>query len=212
MTRTAALLSILAAALAACAPHPRPASAAASVHVTLATSMGDIELELDPAHAPITVENFIAHASRGDYNGTIFHRVVKDFVIQGGGWTPDLKERAKTDADAGHPDKPIRNEWTSGLRNVRGTIAMAREEQPDTATREFYINLKDNPRLDTARPQTGNAGYAVFGRVTRGLEVVDAIGALRTTPRETPGVTDGSMNNVPKDTVILHRVTASSRR
>lgn len=206
MTRTAALLSILATFLTTCAPHPRPASAASPVRVTLCTSMGDIELELDPAHAPITVQNFIAHANRGDYNGTIFHRVVKDFVIQGGGWTPDLKERAKADADAGHPDTSIRNEWTSGLRNVRGTIAMARDEQPDTATREFYINLKDNPKLDTARPQTGNAGYAVFGRVTTGLEVVDAIGALPTTPRETPGVTDGSMNNVPIEPVFVRRV------
>jgi peptidyl-prolyl cis-trans isomerase A (cyclophilin A) len=176
------------------------------VRVSMATSMGDIVLELDPAHAPVTVANFLKYVDAGAYDGTTFHRVVPGFVIQGGGWTSDLKERAKQAAAAGPRDTPIRNEWQNGLKNVRGTIAMARDEQPDTATREFYMNLKDNPKLDTPRATTGNAGYAVFGRVVAGMDVVERIGSVETRSVEVAGVTDGSMQNVPVKTVVIHRV------
>jgi peptidyl-prolyl cis-trans isomerase A (cyclophilin A) len=167
------------------------------------TSAGPITIELDPARAPVTVANFVQHAQAGDYDGTVFHRVVPEFVVQGGGWTPLLQERAKL---AATPDTPIVNEWTNGLKNAKGTIAMAREQAPDTATREFYFNLKDNVKLDSARPTTGNAGYAVFGRVVDGWKVVETIAAGQTTSRDVPGVTDGSMNNVPVSPVVIQRV------
>lgn len=176
---------------------------APTVLVEMMTTKGVITLELDRGHAPVSVANFLQFVDRGAYDGTIFHRVVENFVIQGGGYTPDLVERAKRDKEAGNSDVPIKNEWQNGLKNVRGTIAMAREEQPDTATREFYINVADNAKLDTARPQTGNAGYAVFGRVVRGMEVVDAIRHVPTGARPSPDVTDGSLNNVPVETIEI---------
>lgn len=173
------------------------------IYVRMNTGMGEIILELNRTKSPVTVANFLMYADRGAYDGTVFHRVVKDFVIQGGGWTPDLKERAKEDAAKGNPDKPIKNEWQNGLKNARGSIAMAREAEPDTATREFYINCQDNPKLDTAREKTGNAGYAVFGRVATGMEIVDTIRGVRTEAKAVPGVTDGSMENVPVDAVLI---------
>ena len=202
VTATAALL-VAALAIAGCQSNKSALASAPHPTYTLHTTKGDIIVELDREKAPISVDNFAMHAKRGDYNGTVFHRVVPDFVIQGGGWTPELVERAALDAKAGHPDTPIKNEWTNGLKNARGTIAMAREEQPDTATREFYINLKDNTKLDTAREKTGNAGYAVFGRVIKGMDVVDAIAAVPTHAANAPGVTDGSMENVPVEPVVL---------
>ncbi len=174
--------------------------------VRMETSMGVIALELDRGHAPISVANFLRYAGRGAYDGTTFHRVVENFVIQGGGWTPDLLERAKADKAAGNPDVPIKNEWQNGLKNVRGTIAMARDADPDTATREFYINVSDNARLDTAREKTGNAGYAVFGHVVEGMDVVDAIRHVKTGPVKVAGVEDGSMENVPVEAVVIRRV------
>jgi len=171
--------------------------------VEMRTSKGTIVLELDRERAPVTVANFLKYADRGAYDGTIFHRVVENFVIQGGGYTAELVERAKIDQAAGNPDVAIVNEWRNGLKNERGTIGMAREAQADTATREFYINVQDNPRLDTPRAQTGDAGYAVFGRVVRGMEVVDAIRKVATAPRPTAGVTDGSLNNVPTEAIVI---------
>lgn len=178
-----------------------------SVRVTIETTRGAIALELDREHAPITVANFLAHARAGHYDGTIIHRAVPGFVIQGGGWTPDLVERAKQDAAAGRPDAPIRNEWQEGgLKNLRGTIAMAREKDPDSATREFFINLSDNARLDVPREVSGGAGYAVFGRVVRGMDVVDAIAQSPTAPRPETGVTDVSMDNVPIEPIVITSV------
>ena len=174
--------------------------------VEIETTKGVITLELDGQRAPISVANFLEHARQGHYNGTIFHRVMPNFVVQGGGWTSELVERAKVDAAAGHADTPIKNEWQNGLKNVKYSIAMARESDPDTATREFYINVADNARLDTARTTTGNAGYAVFGKVTKGFEVVEAIRIGETGPRNVPGVTDGSMENVPLKPVTVVRV------
>jgi peptidyl-prolyl cis-trans isomerase A (cyclophilin A) len=174
--------------------------------VRMDTSEGSITLELDPERAPLTVANFLKFTDAGAYNGTIFHRVVPHWVVQGGGWTPDLKERAKQAAAEGHPDIPVQNEWQNGLKNVRGSIGMARDEGPDTATREFYINLEDHPKLDAAREKTGNAGYAVFGRVVKGMGVIDTIAAIPTHPVPVAGVTDGSMDNVPVTPVVITKL------
>jgi cyclophilin family peptidyl-prolyl cis-trans isomerase len=196
------LASLALALLGACASTPRDRAARGqSEYVRMATTAGDITLELDRTRAPISTENFLAHARRGDYDGTIFHRVIPTFVIQGGGFEKDFTERAKRDAAAGRPDAPIHNEWQNGLRNVRGTIAMARDADPDTATREFYINVADNPKLDGPRPQTGNAGYAVFGRVIAGMDAVDAIKSGKTT-----NIPEREMNDVPLDPVVITSV------
>jgi cyclophilin family peptidyl-prolyl cis-trans isomerase len=181
------------------APAPAPAPPAKApptqaeklVFVQMSTSMGDIVLELNQEKAPISVKNFLSYVDKKAYDGTIFHRVISSFMIQGGGYTPDLKEQ-KSDA-------PIKNEWQNGLKNDRATIAMARESAPDTATREFFINVKPNPALDAARPETGNAGYAVFGRVIAGMDVVDKIKAVKT------GMRNG-MADVPVETVTITKV------
>ncbi|HMN40217.1 MAG TPA: peptidylprolyl isomerase [Phycisphaerales bacterium] len=202
------VLACLASAL-GCANHG-PAAAASGpspITVLMRTTRGDITLELDPGRAPITVANFLAHAQAGHYDGTIFHRVIPTFVIQGGGFTPDLRDRSRLAVAAGRPDTPIANEWTNGLKNVRGTIAMARDAAPDTATREFYINVADNPRLDTAREKTGNAGYAVFGRVVNGMGVVDEIRNGATYSRPDVIVDGEGMQNVPIDPVVVLGVT-----
>jgi cyclophilin family peptidyl-prolyl cis-trans isomerase len=207
-------LAILAALLTSCTDGVRGPSSEQTVMVSVQTSEGEIILQLDQQRAPVSVANFLDHAVKGHYEGTIFHRVIPGFVIQGGGWTSDFVERAKTDAAEGSPDRPIKNEWKNGLKNRRGTIAMARESDPDSATREFYINLADNGRLDTSRPQTGNAGYAVFGHVVKGLSVVDRIAAGKIRPAGSGpdvGVTDGSMNNVPINPVVIKRVSRLSR-
>jgi peptidyl-prolyl cis-trans isomerase A (cyclophilin A) len=175
----------------------------APVTILMHTTRGDITLELDQARAPISMANFLAHAETGDYDGTIFHRVIPKFVVQGGGFTPDLHDRSKLAVAAGHPDRPIANEWQNGLKNVRGTIAMARDAAPDTATREFYINVADNARLDTARAKTGNAGYAVFGRVVKGMDVVDLIKDGVTGDRPDVIVDGEGMQNVPVAPVVI---------
>src|ERR1043165_5019488 len=164
------------------APVPAPAAPTAPadklIFVTMSTTAGDIILEPNNEKAPITVANFLKYAEHQSYDGTIFHRVIPWFVIQGGGYTSDLTHLK------GEPN--ILNEWTSGLKNVRGTIAMARAAAPDTASREFYINVADNPRLDMPRPTTGSAGYAVFGRVISGMEGGDGIRDVATTRRADP--------------------------
>lgn len=187
----------LAPALAGCASPPqRTHDRTDRVYATLDTSLGGIVLELDPVHAPVSVANFLSYADQGFYDDTIFHRVVPGFVIQGGGHLPDLTELKE--------GSPIINEWRNGLKNSRGTIGMAREAEPDSATRQWYINLADNLKLDTAREQTGNAGYAVFGRVVRGMEVVDAIAAVETYDQEGEG--DDVLHDIPVETVLLRRV------
>jgi cyclophilin family peptidyl-prolyl cis-trans isomerase len=144
--------------------HPR---------VLLQTSQGDITLELDRAHAPLSVDNFLGYVKEGRYDGTVFHRVVPGFVIQGGGYDAGLKDRPR------HP--PIKLESHNGLSNLRGTLAMARDRAPDTADCEFYINLVDNLKLDPHPEIPGREhGYAVFGRVVAGMETVDRIAALPT--------------------------------
>lgn len=145
------------------------ARAAENPVVVIDTSEGVIEAELDAEKAPITVENFLKYVDAGHYDGTIFHRVIKGFMIQGGGMTADMREK-KT-------GQGIRNESSNGLKNARGTLAMARTSDPNSATAQFFINLVDNDFLNGG---AGKAGYAVFGRVTSGMDVVDKIAGVRT--------------------------------
>ena len=151
-----------------------PATATANAEMTfvvLKTSKGDIVLELNTAKAPISVANFVDYVKSGQYDGTVFHRVIPSFMIQGGGFTA-AGDQKKT--------KPsIQNEWKNGLKNMRGTIAMARTNDPNSATAQFFVNHKDNPNLD--QPISGGAGYAVFGQVVAGMDIVDAIAAEKTT-------------------------------
>jgi peptidyl-prolyl cis-trans isomerase B (cyclophilin B) len=155
--------------------------------VVLETSLGTIKAELDEDRAPLTVANFLSYVHDGFYDGTIFHRVIKDFMIQGGGMEPGLKQKTTK--------APIRNESNNGLSNDRGTLAMARTNDPNSATAQFFINTVDNHFLDRARSQD-RVGYCVFGRVTEGLDVVDKIRAVATGRR-------GSFENVPAQDVVL---------
>ncbi|WP_345781538.1 peptidylprolyl isomerase [Persephonella sp.] len=159
--------------------------------VVIKTNMGDIYVELYPDKAPLTVKNFLTYVKEGFYNGTIFHRVVKGFVIQGGGFDKDLNYKKPT-----HP--PIKNESNNGLSNVRGTIAMARTSDPHSANTQFFINLADNTYLDYGKnPQKW--GYTVFGKVIKGMDVVDEIAEL-------PVVNIGWMMNVPVKPVIIEKI------
>jgi len=156
--------------------------------VIMKTTKGDITIELNQEKAPITVKNFLSYVDEKFYDGTIFHRVIKGFMIQGGGLTPDFKEK---------PTKPpIKNEAFNGLRNKRGTIAMARTEVIDSATSQFFINHVDNPFLDHTSKTTQGFGYAVFGKVIKGLDVVDAIANAKTMNR-------AGMADVPRETIEI---------
>ncbi len=159
--------------------------------VKLSTSLGDIVVELDREKAPKTVDNFLQYVKAGHYDGTIFHRVIENFMIQGGGMMPDMSEKATR--------APIPLESRSGLTNVRGTLAMARTMVPDSATAQFFINVKDNPFLDQANARDGN-GYAVFGKVVAGMDVVDKIKAV-------PVADKGGHQNVPKAPVIIKKAS-----
>ena len=151
--------------------------AAHAQKVKLATSMGDIVVELDAAKAPKTVDNFVQYVKAGHYNGTVFPRVINNFMIQGGGMTADLKEKTTR--------APIPLEARNGLNNDRGTIAMARTPDPNSATAQFFINVKDNDFLNAAKSRDGN-GYAVFGKVVAGMDVVDKIRAVPTGAADAP--------------------------
>jgi peptidyl-prolyl cis-trans isomerase A (cyclophilin A) len=159
--------------------------------VKLVTSQGDIVIQLDAAKAPKTVDNFLQYVKAGHYNGTVFHRVIDGFMIQGGGMTPDLKEKPTR--------APIQLESQNGLTNQRGTLAMARTANPNSATAQFFINVKDNAFLDAARSPDGN-GYAVFGKVTQGMDVVDRIRKVKTGSA-------GMYSDVPTDPVIIKQAT-----
>ena len=161
---------------------------------TMETSMGTITLELDEAKAPATVANFAEYAKSGHYDGTVFHRVIDGFMIQGGGFTRDMNQKPTRE--------PIRNEAMNGLKNARGAIAMARTMVVDSATSQFFINLVDNDFLDFTAPTPQGFGYAVFGRVTDGMEVVDAIAKVKTGFR-------GPHQNVPEAPVVIRKVTVS---
>ncbi|GAB1389552.1 MAG: peptidyl-prolyl cis-trans isomerase [Rubrivivax sp.] len=158
--------------------------------VKMQTSAGALEIELDDAKAPESVRNFLAYAEKGHYDNTVFHRVIKGFMIQGGGFEPGMKQKAT--------DKPIANEAKNGLKNQKYTLAMARTSDPHSATAQFFINTSDNGFLDNDRAQDG-WGYAVFGRVVAGTEIVDAIERVRTGRK-------GFHDDVPLDDVLIERV------
>ncbi len=145
------------------------------IPIEIKTSLGMIQLELYRDKAPQTVNNFLRYVDSGHYRGTVFHRVIPGFVIQGGGFTADLKQKST--------DPPIKNEANNGLSNQVGTIAMARTGVIDSATSQFYINVGDNVSLDFREPTTSGHGYAVFGKVTGGMEVVQAIASIKTGAR-----------------------------
>ena len=159
--------------------------------VRLATSLGDIVVELDKEKAPKSVDNFLQYVKAGHYDGTIFHRVIDNFMIQGGGMKPDLSEKPTRG--------PIPLESRNGLSNERGTLAMARTPDPNSATAQFFINLKDNAFLDQANSRDGN-GYAVFGKVVAGMDVVDKIKAV-------PVADKGGHQNVPTAAVTIKKAT-----
>jgi peptidyl-prolyl cis-trans isomerase B (cyclophilin B) len=159
-----------------------------SATVVMETSQGTIKIELYEDKAPITVQNFLGYVDEGFYNGTIFHRVIPNFMIQGGGMQPGMKEK-KTKA-------AIKNESSNGLSNTRGTIAMARTSVPDSATAQFFINVQDNTFLDKAQSRDG-VGYCVFGKVVEGMDVVDKIKAVQTGSR-------GGHENVPVQDVTIN--------
>ncbi|MEF7617458.1 peptidylprolyl isomerase [Aquincola sp. MAHUQ-54] len=167
------------------------ASSAWAEKVRLVTSMGTIVIELDAAKAPKTVANFVDYVKAGHYDGTVFHRVIDGFMIQGGGMDASLQEKPTR--------PPIPLESRNGLVNSRGTVAMARTMDPHSATAQFFINLKDNAFLDQANSRDGN-GYAVFGKVVSGMDVVDKIKAVPTSNK-------GPHQNVPVQPVVIKQAT-----
>ena len=169
----------------------KPVKASEPVQIVISTSKGDIKLELYSDKAPKTVENFLKYANEGFYEGTIFHRVINGFMIQGGGFDTDFQKK-KTHI-------PVENEAKNGLKNLRGTIAMARTADPHSATAQFFINHKNNPALDY--PSRDGWGYCVFGKVTGGMDVVDEIAKTAT------GSNKVFRQNAPKETIEIKKVT-----
>ena len=161
--------------------------------VKLQTTMGDIVIELNEKAAPVTVRNFLDYVEDGFFDGKIFHRVIPNFMIQGGGFTAEMKQDKTRD--------PIANEANNGLKNERGAIAMARTSNPDSATAQFFINHKDNDFLNYAGG--ANPGYAVFGKTVEGMDVVDAIAAVKTATRN-------GMDDVPVEPVVIESATVVS--
>jgi peptidyl-prolyl cis-trans isomerase B (cyclophilin B) len=161
----------------------------ANARVKFETSMGGITIELFETECPVTTKNFLEYVKSGFYDGTIFHRIIPGFVVQGGGMTPGLKEKEARD--------PIANEAATAPSNARGTLAMARTSDPDSATSQFYVNLSNNKALDHS---SGGAGYCAFGKVVEGMEVVDKMAAAPTTRR--PPHAD-----VPREDIVLTKAT-----
>jgi peptidyl-prolyl cis-trans isomerase A (cyclophilin A) len=185
------------------AAEPKPANPAAPgeqkdaimekfVYVKVATNQGDFYMELNNEKAPISVKNFLDYVDQKFYDGTIFHRVIGNFMIQGGGFTEGMKEKT-----AG---KPIKNEWSNGLKNIRGAVSMARTQVADSATSQFFVNVVDNPFLD--QPRDG-AGYAVFARVVSGMDVLDKIKNVKTGAK-------GGHQNVPLTDVKITSITRTT--
>ena len=160
--------------------------------VEMVTSAGTVRIELDDAKAPVSVANFLAYAAKGHYNDTVFHRVIPGFMIQGGGFAPGMRQKPT--------DAPIANEANNGLKNDHYTLAMARTSAPHSATAQFFINAKDNGFLDFKSESPQGWGYAVFGKVVAGTEVVDAIEGVRTGSR-------GGHDDVPVEDVVIRSVT-----
>ena len=163
-----------------------------AAHVTIATTVGQMTLELDADNAPKTVENFLAYASSGFYDGTIFHRVINNFMIQGGGFTADMEQKPT--------QAPVDNEANNGLKNERGTIAMARTQDPHSATAQFFINVQDNDFLNHTGENMQGWGYTVFGKVTQGEEVLDKIRCVQTGSQ-------GGHQDVPTDPIIIESIS-----
>ena len=163
---------------------------AAAPRVLLATSLGDITIQLDAEKAPKTVANFLDYVKSGHYDGTVFHRVIGGFMIQGGGFAPGMKQKPT--------GAPVQNEASNGLRNDKYTIAMARTSDPHSATAQFFINVADNAFLDHSAPTPQGWGYCVFGRVTEGMDVVDKIKAVATGR-------SGMHSDVPQKDVVIER-------
>ena len=177
---------------AAAEPAPAPEQAKETDMVLIKTTLGDIKVKLAADKAPLTVANFLAYADAKHYDGTIFHRVIDGFMIQGGGFDANMRQKPT--------NAPIKNEAANGLRNKRGTLAMARTMVVDSATSQFFINVKDNGFLDFRSPDPQGFGYCVFGEVVEGMDVVDKIKGVRTT-------TKAGMADVPLETVEILSVT-----
>ena len=188
----ASLVCLLAFAAPAAPPAKAPAAPVASPRVALETTKGRIVIELYPDKAPKTVKNFLDYVKSGQYNGTIFHRVIPDFMVQGGGFRADMTEKPTR---AG-----IQNEADNRLLNQRGSVAMARTPDPHSARAQFFINLKNNGFLNHTAKNPQGWGYAVFGNVVEGMDVVDAIAAVPTT-------TKGPYANVPTQPIVVQKAT-----
>jgi cyclophilin family peptidyl-prolyl cis-trans isomerase len=178
------------AAFAQSQPTSCTAKGNAPMKVKLTTSMGPIVIELDKAKAPVSVENFVKYVEAGHYNGTIFHRVIDGFMVQGGGFTKNMQQKPT--------NPPIKNEGSNGVKNDNYTVAMARTGVRDSATSQFFINVKDNDFLNYSGESPQGWGYAVFGKVVEGKDVVDKI-------RKVPTGTSGGMQNVPNDPVTIEK-------
>ncbi|MBI3900472.1 MAG: peptidylprolyl isomerase [Gammaproteobacteria bacterium] len=161
-----------------------------SPKVRITTSAGVIEIELDAKKAPVSTANFLRYVDKGFYNGTIFHRIIPGFMVQGGGFLPGLKQKPT--------DSPIKNEADNGLKNLAGTIAMARTMDPDSASAQFFINTIDNNFLDHRAKNPQGWGYAVFGKVTKGMDVVKKI-------ESAPAGTTGPFENVPREDIVIKK-------
>ena len=194
LTSTLALFSMLFISVAtaqAADPSPKP-SPSKNPSVLMKTTMGEITIELDQLQAPISVKNFLDYVDSKFYDGTIYHRVIPGFMIQGGGFTPNLQQK---------PTKaPIKNEAGNGLKNATGTLAMARTGIVDSATSQFFINVADNAQLNHRDESPAGFGYAVFGKVTAGMDIVKKIEAVKTTARP-------PHQNVPETPVVIESVT-----
>ena len=165
-----------------------------AAHVTIATTVGQMTLELDADNAPKTVENFLAYANSGFYDGTIFHRVINNFMIQGGGFTTDMEQKPT--------QAPVDNEANNGLKNERGTIAMARTQDPHSATAQFFINVQDNDFLNHTGENMQGWGYTVFGKITQGEDVLDKIRCVQT------GSQSGHQD-VPTEPIIIESISVT---
>ncbi len=188
-----ASLVLIGSTAASAAPAPKPAPAPAkNPRVALETSKGKIVIELEAAKAPKSTENFLAYVRAGHYDGTIFHRVIDNFMVQGGGFTADMKQKP------GKP--PIQNEADNGLKNEKYTVAMARTNDPHSASSQFFINTTNNTFLNHKEKSLQGWGYAVFGKVVEGFDVVDAIG-------KTPTTTKSGFQDVPVEAVLLKKAS-----
>ena len=163
-----------------------------AAHILMTTTVGPMTLELDADNAPKTVENFLSYVSNGFYDGTIFHRVIDNFMVQGGGFTADMEQKTT--------QAPIENEANNGLKNARGTIAMARTQDPHSATAQFFINVQDNDFLNHTGENMQGWGYAVFGKVTEGEDVLDKIRCVQTGSQ-------AGHQDVPVEPIIIESVT-----